>query len=120
MKEVRAVTLEIRKDVISKLISGMTFKECCEYLQGHYGYKKRGADKFVRETNKQLREHYEKYAKNLAAYNLSRLTEIVNDCQAEGKYNEALKAIDILNKMGGLYTKKVEIKTEEPIEISFN
>jgi len=56
----------------------------------------------------------------MAAYNLTRLTEIINDCQEEGKYNEALKGIDILNKMANIYTKKVEIKTDEPIEISFN
>lgn len=113
-------TLEIKKQIINKLVTGSTTREVGKYLQDTYGYKKRSADKLVFATTKELREHYKEYASNMAAYNLNRLTEIINECQEEGKYNEALKGIDILNKMASLYTQKVELKTDEPIEINFN
>lgn len=120
MKQVQSKTLQIKKEIINKLVSGSTFREVRKYLQDTYNYHQRSADKLIAATSKELREHYEKYVDNMAAYNLTRLTEIINDCQQEGKYNEALKGIDILNKMANIYTKKVEIKTDEPIEISFN
>lgn len=117
-KQVQAKTLEIRKDVAKRLVKGYTFNSLRKYIQDKYGYTERASEKVIKNTNADLRKHYEDYMNNIAAFNLSRLTEIVNDCQEKGKYSDALKAIDILNKMSNLYTQKIEVKTEEPIEIN--
>ena len=79
MKQVQSKTLEIKKEIINKLVSGSTFREVRKYLQDTYNYHQRSADKLIAATSKELREHYEKYVDNMAAYNLTRLTEIINE-----------------------------------------
>lgn len=110
MKQVQSKTLEIKKEIINKLVSGSTFREVRKYLQDTYNYHQRSADKLIAATSKELREHYEKYADNMAAYNLTRLTEIINECQEEGKYNELLKVLIFLTRWLISILKRLKLK----------
>jgi len=38
MKQVQSKTLEIKKEIINKLVSGSTFREVRKYLQDTYNY----------------------------------------------------------------------------------
>ena len=61
------------------------------------------------------------YINEAAKINVQRLISIIDAAFAEKRYGDALRAIDVLNRMGGLYApEEHNINTNaEPIKISF-
>lgn len=80
-----------------------------ERLKEEYGYSDNSARKLVDKVKKKLKQLLERKYDKIAEENVGRLEAIIDECYEDKRYNEMLKAIDTLNKMGGVYTTKVDI-----------
>lgn len=68
-----------------------------------------------------LNEGFDEYRDMARQAQIEKIEKCIKECRAAGKLKEAAMFNEQLNKIYGLYTenKKVEVKTEEPIKISF-
>ena len=80
-----------------------------ERLKDEYGYSDNSARKLVDKVKKKLKQLLERKYDKIAEENINRLEAIIDETYEEKRYNEMLKAIDTLNKIGGVYTTKVDI-----------
>ena len=97
-----------REDIIEKLREDFEYSEAT--AQTIYYAAQRNANKAISD-----------YINEAAKVNVQRLISIIDATFAEKKYGDSLKAIDTLNKMGGLYSpEQVDVNMQgEPIKISF-
>ena len=97
-----------REDIIEKLCEDYEYAEAT--AETIYYAAQRNANKAISD-----------YINEAAKVNVQRLISIIDAAFAEKKYGDSLKAIDTLNKMGGLYApEEHNINTNaEPIKISF-
>ena len=97
-----------REDIIEKLCEDYSYSEAT--AQTIYYAAQRNANKAISD-----------YINEAAKVNVQRLISIIDAAFAEKKYGDSLKAIDTLNRMGGLYAPEEHaIHTgTEPIKISF-
>ena len=97
-----------REDIIAKLSEDYEYSEAT--AQTIYYAAQRNANKAISD-----------YINEAAKVNVQRLISIIDAAFAEKKYGDSLKAIDTLNKMGGLYAPdEHNINTNTtPIKISF-
>lgn len=80
-----------------------------ERLKEEFGYSYNSARKVVDKVKKKLKQLLERNYDKIAEENINRLEAIIDECYEEKRYNEMLKAIDTLNKIGGVYTTKLDI-----------
>ena len=80
-----------------------------ERLKEEYGYSDNSARKVVDKVKKKLKQLLERKYDKIAEENINRLEAIIDECYEEKRYNEMLKSIDLLNKIGGVYTTKLDI-----------
>lgn len=97
-----------REDIIAKLREDYEYAEAT--AETIYYAAQRNANKAISD-----------YINEAAKVNIQRLISITDAAFAQKKYGDALKAIDTLNKMGGLYSpEQVDVNMQgEPIKISF-
>ena len=80
-----------------------------ERLKEEYCYSDNSARKLLDKVKKKLKQTLERKYDKIAEENVGRLEAIIDETYEQKKYNEMLKAVDLLNKMGGVYTTKVDI-----------
>lgn len=107
--------------VARMILLGRPKSECMEYLAS---VRPEGtADSWClaqwQKGYKRYEEFQSKSAKELSDKNIEKLVALIDDCLDKGDVANALKAMDMLNKMGGQYESKQNIKvtTDEPIVI---
>lgn len=93
------------KDAIFHKHEGVTDKKFAQLYQGALASCDIRNEKFVSQYQK---------------VNMERCTAIVEETYEKKDFKTCLSAIDMLNKMYGVYSTKLEVKTEEPIQIQFN
>ena len=98
-----------REDIIEKL---------CE----DYEYAESTAQNIYYEALRNANKAISDYINEAAKINVQRLISIIDAAFAEKRYGDSLRAIDTLNRMGGLYApEEHNINTNaEPIKISFD
>lgn len=76
---------------------------------------------YVSEAMKYLTSCSDEYRDNLRDAQIAKLEQWAEECRLTGKYMEASKFTDQLNKLYGLYVdnKKVEVSTDGPITVTF-
>lgn len=94
---------------LSLLRMNYDYEQIIERLQDEYGYSSNSAKKVLDKNKRKLKNSVEKKIDKIAEENINRLEAIIDECYEEKRYNEMLKAVDTLNKMGGIYTTKVDI-----------
>lgn len=94
---------------LSLLRMNYDYEQIIERLQDEYGYSSNSAKKVLDKNKRKLKNSVEKKIDKMAEENVARLEAIIDECYEEKRYNEMLKAIDTLNKMGGIYTTKLDI-----------
>lgn len=94
---------------LSLLRMNYDYNDIIERLKHEYDYTDNSAKKVLDKNKRKLKKTVEKKVDKIADENIGRLEAIIDECYEQRKYNEALKAIDILNKMGGQYTQKLDI-----------
>lgn len=80
-----------------------------ERLKEEYGYSDNSARKLVDKVKKKLKQLLERKYDKIAEENINRLEAIIDECYEDKRYNEMLKAIDLMGKLTGAYTTKVDI-----------
>ena len=94
---------------LSLLRMNYDYEQIIERLQDEYGYSSHSAKKVLDKNKRKLKNSVEKKIDKMAEDNINRIEAIIDECYEQRKYTDALKAIDMLNKMGGQYTQKVDI-----------
>ena len=94
---------------LSLLRMNYDYEQIIERLQDEYGYSSNSAKKVLDKNKRKLKNSVEKKIDKMAEENINRLEAIIDECYQEKRYNEMLKSIDILNKMGGQYTQKIDL-----------
>lgn len=80
-----------------------------ERLKEEYGYSDNSARKVVDKVKKKLKQLLERKYDKIAEENINRLEAIIDECYEQSKYNEMMKAIDLMGKFTGAFTTKVDI-----------
>lgn len=80
-----------------------------ERLKDEFDYTDNSAKKVLDKNKRKLKNSVEKKIDKMAEDNINRIEAIIDECYEQRKYTDALKAIDILNKMGGQYTQKIDL-----------
>ena len=80
-----------------------------ERLKDEYGYSDNSARKLVDKVKKKLKQLLERKYDKIAEENINRLEAIIDETYEQKKYNEMLKAIDLMGKLTGAYTTKLDI-----------
>lgn len=106
---------EVIKMLIHRIQMGDRDEEAMQWLQGRFGYADSTAKDYVLEAKACVASKLEQYASSIASRNLMRLDTIINESYENGDMSTALKAIDIMNKMGGLYYQNVNVHSDAPI-----
>ena len=94
---------------LSLLRMNYDYDQIIERLQDEYGYSSHSAKQLLVKNKRKLKNSVEKKIDKIAEENVARLEAIIDECYEQRKYTDALKAIDILNKMGGQYTQKIDL-----------
>lgn len=80
-----------------------------ERLKDEFDYTDNSAKKVLDKNKRKLKNSVEKKIEKMAEDNINRIEAIIDECYEQRKYTDALKGIDMLNKMGGQYTQKLDI-----------
>lgn len=80
-----------------------------ERLKEEYGYSDNSARKVVDKVKKKLKNLLERKYDKIAEENINRIEAIIDECYEQRKYNEMLKAIDLMGKFTGAFTTKLDI-----------
>lgn len=120
-KSVRQRKILAKGDAIMLLLKGYNTNEAREYLIDKYGYSIATCKDICTHAHRDLEKTYEKYLTKTAEYQYAKLEAIANQCLELGKYNEALKAIDLQNRVNKLYNDTFVTNTQinQQIEIKF-
>ena len=97
--------------VFNKLKKGWKPKEIITEIEDKYGLTENYANKFVYSCNKEFNESLKDISDNAASYCIGTLQGIICDSLEEKDRSNALKAIDILQKITKLTdnTQKVDL-----------
>lgn len=80
-----------------------------ERLKEEYGYSDNSARKVVDKVKKKLKQLLERKYDKIAEENINRLEAIIDETYEQKKYNDMLKAIDLMGKFTGAFTTKLDI-----------
>jgi hypothetical protein len=80
-----------------------------EELQKKYDIKPARAKQILTTAYAQIVDYNERMADKIAAVQLARVEEILQECMETNDRERALKAIDIINKMFCLYVERKDV-----------
>lgn len=112
--------IQIRRDIIIELLGkGLNHDKVVREMSNRWGVSRptgykylKDACEYLSEGSQELKEHYAEVAQ-------SRITAILEKC-IEGNNNRlALASLDMLNRIQGLYTTKVEAEVKQDTTIEF-
>lgn len=104
------------REITRMVAMGIPRDEITEELCDKYGFTDRDTiSRYHKAAIAALDERNREYFKDIAKANTQRLTAIIEEAYEQGDRRSMLTAIDMLNKMGNIYTQKVDIKTDSPI-----
>ena len=104
------------REITRMVAVGYPKEEIIAELMDKYGYKDDVTmSKYHKAAIAAMDERNRKYFEDIAKANTQRLTAIIEEAHEVGDRKSMLTAIDMLNKMGNLYTQKVEIDTKNPV-----
>lgn len=106
--------------IINWLGQGMPTMDIARTMMNLWGITDSSAFAYLKEAMKYLSSSSDEYRDHMRDVQISKLERWAEECRLCGKYLEASKFQEQINKLLGLYQdKKVEVKGEGPIMISF-
>ena len=94
---------------LSLLRMNYDYEQIIERLKDEFDYTDNSAKQVLDKNKRKLKNSVEKKIDKMAEDNINRIEAIIDECYEQRKYTDALKGIDMLNKMGGQYTQKLDI-----------
>ena len=109
-------------DASTLVNQGWSREDIIEKLCEDYNYAEATAHNIYYEALRNANKAISDYINEAAKINVQRLISIIDATFAEKRYGDSLRAIDTLNRMGGLYApEEHNVHTNaEPIKISFD
>lgn len=110
-----AFTTEQKKEIIDIVLTAKSeFSKTCDILkilQVKYKIAERTAYKYLDLAENELKNNYDADVKKIININFERLERIMRKENAKEKpdYIVIIKAIDLQNKLKGVYTQKIEL-----------
>lgn len=104
--------------IISMVAQGKTYTEILTECQAQWGLSDKTLQNVINETLQYMRSDEAK--ESLIAMNMQRLDNIIADSMDDKDRKNAIKAIDVQNKLAGGYTEKVKIDGDSEINLVFD
>lgn len=102
-------------DAKKKVRQGWSGPKIKEHLMQTYSINASLATKILKTAYNQIVDYNDKVSDKIAAIQLARVEEILQDCMENGDRAQALKAIEIINKMFCLYVERQDINVHGDI-----
>lgn len=106
-----------RKIVLQKIAANEPYWTIVEELKEEWGIAEATAKQYIAESLKYLNS--DEFKDTMKGINLTRLEQIITESMGSDN-KTALKAIDLSQKAVGAYTEKIEIESDNEINITFN
>ena len=104
--------------IIHEIASGMTYHDIVDKYIQEWGLGYKSVQNIVNDTIAFMRSDEAK--ESFISMNAARLEGIISQTMKEGDHKNAIKAIDVENKMSGAYTEKVKIEGDSEINLTFD
>jgi len=104
--------------IIQDIAKGMTYHDMVDKYVEEWGLGLKSVQNIINDTIAYMRSDEAK--ETLISMNTARLENIITDSMQDGDRKNAVKAIDIQNKMSGAYTEKVKIEGDTEINLNFD
>lgn len=103
--------IQIRNAVILDYIcrQGLSRSETARQLSARWNCSVRTTEKYIRTACDTLVRDYDDYVEYAREMHLERLENLLEDCLSRNLTDSALKVLDQIAKVNGLYTQKQEV-----------
>lgn len=103
--------IQIRNAVILDYIcrQGLSRSETARQLSARWNCSVRTTEKYIRTACDTLVRDYDEYVEYAREMHLERLENLLEDCLSRNLTDSALKVLDQIAKVNGLYTQKQEV-----------
>lgn len=111
------------REAVKKLKRNWQKDEVIEWAKGEYGVSERTALRYYQEAQRMLQENVPdpEFVKQVRSEQIARITALARKADEKGDTKSALKALDMINKITGLYTEKQEVNiTSDTIRFEFD
>ena len=108
-----------RTIVIDYIKQGLAKYRVVQELMKRWGLCKGSANTYFNDALNYLKEEIADVNKYNYEIALSRLESIVEDSLSNNNRKDAMAAMDMINKIQGLYKEKIEVKEDKVIEFRF-
>lgn len=115
--------IELRDGIIWEYITinCMSPESTAKQIAARWNITLPTARKYVSEAIDHLAKNYDETEEQARQEMIERATTIVEKCMEQERYSEAQKAMDMLNKLKGLYQpEKKDLNVQGDIEITFD
>lgn len=108
-------------EIVKRIRKGWSHKKIIDWVQQTYDLSYGYSWKLVSDTYSELAEQSDKLIDSARVVSMERIEEILEDALTSGDRKNALKALDLINKLNGLYNHKQEVNiTGEKITLKFD
>lgn len=108
---------EARKQIIlQEIAKGKKLSRIINELAEDWGLSTATVRGIMYECFQEMEEDYA----NLKNQNIMRLDGIIEDTMQDKNYKESIKALDVQNKLAGLYTERLNVETQGEVILEFN
>lgn len=111
------------RDVLKLIKKGWQKNEIYDYMLEHYGIRQRDAYDYYHDALclMEQNEPLEEYALQVRDEQIARITDIYKTAMERNNFNAALKAADMLNRIGALYSDTTNLQVMDGmIKFSFD
>lgn len=117
-KPVEHLRQEARRHlVLEAAAQGMTYSAMVNKFTDEWGVSRTTTELAVKDALGWMRAQETK--DNLVAMNLMRLDTIISDSMSDKDRKNAVRAIDVQNKLAGGYTENIHLDTENEVNLIF-
>ena len=107
-------------EVIKLITKGWSRTSIIDYLQGLWDIKRATASEYVKMAYEVLGEASDEVVENSRNIQLERLEDLLKAALESGDKASSLKALDMINRLHGLYIEKKEVKLDtQKLRFSF-
>lgn len=108
-------------EVYKALVEMNTTADIKKTFSEKWDCSEQNIDYYIKKAYEIFDKNMEKEFTKLATNQITRLMNIGCNAMQRGDLSNALKATDLINKLGGLYTEKIEanVKADSVIQVNF-
>lgn len=105
---------------IELIMSGHSYSEVVQKLSQSYKVTERTAKNYIKKGFSQIKQNYQNQTENLISTNYNRLLNIYKQALKEKDYSNAIKSINLMNRLSGSYNpENRDSNTIETVDFDF-